>query len=178
MAGFRGGYKPFYNAVAELTRRGVFDATEISGGAHVTESKVGIRDEYYIPFPDGMYDACTYRRVGDDIIIADDSISGLHVERFTVDPGQYAPFDDTGICRLEIRYGGRYTQIRTGNPRHGQQFTVRAGRTGNNGGTNRRPVRTTPPEASPKATGGRDVDNDRPPRRYQLSEQYKANRRS
>ena len=86
MAGYRGGYAPFYDAVSQLTLRGVFDAGEVTGTQFAT--KVGSRDEYHIAFDDGYYPACTYRVCGDTIVVADDSIAGLHIERFKLHGGQ------------------------------------------------------------------------------------------
>ena len=116
----RGGYRPFYDAVSELSTRGTFDATEVSADVtrkhHVsakTPSAVGKMDEFTIPYPDGVYVNCDYRREGDTITVGNAEYGGLFVERFVV-RDTALKFDEAGKCKLEIKYGGRYATVRTG----------------------------------------------------------------
>ena len=172
MAGFRGGYGPFHDAVAELVARGVFDAGEVSTVAPAVRAatKVGFRDEYEIRFPDGAYPACNYRVDGRTLTVASDDISGLYVERFELP--DTIPYDITGICKLTIcTTGGTYANIQTGNPDTGHQRTYRVSR-GN--GTAGHQVCTPTPAPRTDAFPGTSAGDIKPPRRYKLSAGYKA----
>jgi hypothetical protein len=116
----RGGYRPFYDAVAELSTRGTFDATEVSDDvtrkyhvAATTPSAVGKLDEFTIAYPDGVYNNCDYRREGATLTIGNAEYGGLFVERFVM-RDVTIKFDDAGKCKLEIKYGGRYAAVCTG----------------------------------------------------------------
>lgn len=64
--GFRGGYKPFYDAVKELAARGVFDASEVSDLGSEFESKD--TDEFTALFPrNGVYRGCRTARIKDKL---------------------------------------------------------------------------------------------------------------
>ena len=181
--GYRGGYGPFYEAVVELSARGVFDAGEVSAAPGkakpvTTATTKGGRDEYTIPFVDSEYAVCRYKREGNKITIACDEMDRLYVEEFHVwDTGTIFP--DTGVCRMVIQHGGKLAHIFTGNTRIERAERVRIGRYpnnvdhtaaparrefrrgGDNDGTPGRTVCATPTESGTETKGTGVVGNRR-----------------
>jgi len=94
--GYRGGYRPFFKAVAELSARGVFNSSEVSvevlktGGKEAptsSDSQISLdyfkRDEMEIPFKQGSYKGAHLHKLSNDIaVVAFSQDEEVYSEKF------------------------------------------------------------------------------------------------
>ena len=118
MAGYRGGYAPFHEAVAELAARGVFDPGEVTDYVSNGTSTRFKNDEMQRPFEDGVFQGVSFQRKGlAQVIISFDMEDGsdvLFVETFDL-ASNYSNslLWDSGTGEMEVLQGGSKIEIRT-----------------------------------------------------------------
>lgn len=126
MAGYRGGYGPFRDAVKILSERGEFNPAEVSNvDVDVVDKLTSRRDETIIPFPEGVHICCEFKAldVSGRFAISLDCDEGLYVETFEVEELR----EEFGICELRIA-GGEIelsTTVDAGPYRRARKFKAR-----------------------------------------------------